>query len=86
MRGKSTLDAIIAEQLGCGTRVSVGNPILEIVSKAFDIRARIPFDYVADIQQNVSFIVQNRETLVKILAESGAVDTGTARDYSGLSC
>ena len=75
---KAPFDAIIVEQLASvGTRVSVGNPILEIVSKAFDIRARIPFDYVADIQQNVSFIVQNREIPVKILAESGAVDTGT---------
>ena len=75
---KAPFDAIIVEQLASvGTRVSVGNPILEIVSKAFDIRARIPFDYVADIQQNVSFIAQNREIRVEILAESGAVDTGT---------
>ena len=66
MRVKAPFDAIIVEQLASvGTRVSVGNPILEIVSKAFDIRARIPFDYVADIQQNVSFIVQNREIPVK---------------------
>ncbi len=75
---KAPFDAIIVEQLASvGTRVSVGSPILEIVSKAFDIRARIPFDYGADIQKNVSFIVQNREIPVQILAESGAVDTGT---------
>ena len=75
---KAPFDAIIVEQLASvGTRVSVGSPILEIVSKAFDIRARIPFDSAADIQKNVSFIVQDREIPVQILAESGAVDTGT---------
>lgn len=75
---KVPFDAIIVEQLASvGTRVSVGSPILEIVSKAFDIRARIPFDFAADIQRNVSFILQDREIPVQILAESGAVDTGT---------
>jgi RND family efflux transporter MFP subunit len=46
---KAPFDSVIVEQLASvGTRVSVGSPILKIVSVVVDIRARVPFDYVVD--------------------------------------
>ena len=71
-------DAVIVSQLASvGTRVSVGHPILEIVSTAVDIRARVPFDHVIDGTQRVEFQSGQQSVSVELIAESDAVDTGT---------
>ena len=75
---KAPFDAVIIEQLASvGTRVSVGSPILEVVSVAVDIRARVPFDYVVDTNQDVVFESGRQNVSARFLVESDAVDTST---------
>jgi RND family efflux transporter MFP subunit len=75
---KAPFDSVIVEQLASvGTRVSVGSPILKIVSVVVDIRARVPFDYVVDTRQNVVFESGRQSVSARLLVESEAVDTGT---------
>ena len=53
---KAPFDSIVIKQLASvGTRMSIGAPILEIVSVAVDIHARVPFDYTINKAQNVVF-------------------------------
>ena len=71
-------DSVVAEQLASvGTRVAVGVPILKVVSITVDIRARVPFDYVIDIDQDIVFETGRQSIKVQLLADGGAVDTGT---------
>jgi RND family efflux transporter MFP subunit len=75
---KSPFDAVITDQLASvGTRVSIGTPILQVVSVAVDIRARVPFDYRVDSDQDVDFESGQRSIDVDLLVDSEAVDTGT---------
>ena len=75
---EAPFDSVVAEQLASvGTRVSVGAPILKVVSIAVDIRARVPFDYVIDIDQDIVFETGRQSIKAQLLADGGAVDTGT---------
>ena len=75
---KAPFDSVIVKQLASvGTRVSIGTPIFEIVSVAVDIRARVPFDYAMDANQDVVFESGGQSINARLLVESDAVDTGT---------
>ena len=75
---KAPFDSIVIKQLASvGTRMSIGAPILEIVSVAVDIHARVPFDYTINKAQDVVFESGQEIIDVRLIVESDAVDTGT---------
>ena len=75
---KAPFDSIVVKQLASvGTRMSIGAPILEIVSVAVDIHARVPFDYTINKAQDVVFESGQEIIDVRLIVESDAVDTGT---------
>jgi RND family efflux transporter MFP subunit len=71
-------DAIIVDQLASrGTRASIGSPILELVSQAAEIRARMPLDFRVTADQRFEFESALGVVPVNVVAYSRAVDTQT---------
>ena len=75
---KAPFDSIVIKQLASvGTRMSIGAPILEIVSVAVDIHARVPFDHTINKARDVVFESGQEIIEVRLIVESDAVDTET---------
>ena len=71
-------DAVIVDQLASrGTRAAVGSPILELVSQAAEIRARMPLDFRVTAEQRFEFESALGVAQVDVVAYSRAVDTQT---------
>jgi RND family efflux transporter MFP subunit len=75
---EAPFDAVILEQLASrGTRAAVGAPILELVSTAAEVRARMPLDFQITADQRFAFESALGAVAVDVVAYSRAVDTET---------
>lgn len=75
---RAPFDAVIVEQLASrGTRVAIGTPILDVVSQAADIRARVPLDFSITPGQRFEFDSPIGRRAIELITYSRAVDTQT---------
>ena len=71
-------DAVIVRELASvGTRVAVGTPIMELVSQAIEVRARLPLDVRVLPDASVRFSSALGDVAVTLKSEGAAVDTET---------
>lgn len=73
-------DAVVAREMASvGTRVAIGTPIMELVSQAVEVRARLPLDVLPSVAQRVIFTsaLGDVEIQLQSAARSVETDSGT---------
>ena len=68
---------VIDQQASVGTRVTVGSPILRLVSQSVDVRARVPLDFRVEPEQQFVFESGLGRVPLQVITFSKAVDTET---------